>query len=136
MRVPSWFDPRAGALGALLMASLVALINASHGPLAAATSAGKQAVYTFFFGGLILRFCERLAKRPGSRARVLALAVAIPSIITICLIYLVHSLRGTPEPLFSTAGVAAIGVPSFILWSRKTRAECEQADRPDFDANS
>ena len=57
MKTPSWFDPRAGAAAALVMGSLVALINASHGALATATAAGKQAVYTFFFAGLITQFC-------------------------------------------------------------------------------
>jgi len=52
---PSWFDPRAGAGGALLMGTLVALVNAPHGALPAATSAGKQALYTFFFGGFIVQ---------------------------------------------------------------------------------
>ena len=68
MKTPSWFDPRAGLAGALVMGSLVALINVSHGPVAAATSAGKQAVYTFFFGGLIMQVCARLAARSGLEA--------------------------------------------------------------------
>jgi len=128
MKTPRWFDPRAGALAALLMGSLVAVINASHGLLPAALSAGKQAVYTFFFGGLIVQLCTWLASRPGGRARVLAGAIAVPSVITIVLIYLVHSLRGTPEPLLSTAAVAGIGVPSFVLWARKRRGENEIAE--------
>jgi len=103
------------------MGSLVALINASHGLTAVATSAGKQAVYTFFFGGLIMQFCARLAARPGPRGPVLAMAIGLPSVVTICLIYLVHNLRGTPEPLLSTAAVACIAVPSFVAWSRKVR---------------
>ncbi|MCP5058379.1 MAG: hypothetical protein GY937_16875 [bacterium] len=121
MKTPSWFDPRAGFWGALVMGSLVALINASHGYAAAATSAGKQAIYTFFFGGLIIQLCARLAARPGRQAPILAVAIGVPSVVTIFLIYLVHNLRGTPEPLLSTAAVACIAVPSFTVWSRKIR---------------
>ncbi len=127
MKTPSWFDPRAGAGGALVMGSLVALINGSHGAVAAATSAGKQAIYTFFFGGLIMQVCARLAARPGARGPVLATAVVVPSVVTIALIYLVHSLRGTPEPILSTAAVACIAVPSFVLWARRIRGALDGA---------
>ncbi|MAE97230.1 MAG: hypothetical protein CL910_21475 [Deltaproteobacteria bacterium] len=125
-KVPSWFDPRAGLFGALLMGSLVAAINVSHGATAAATSAGKQAVYTFFFGGLIVQVCSRLASREGGRLAVVGTAIAVPSLITIVLIYLVHSLRGTPEPLLSTAGVATLAIPSFSVWAWRIRASAEE----------
>ena len=127
MKVPSWFDPRAGAAGALLMGTLVAAINASYGAQPAAIAAGKQAIYTFFFGGLIVQFCAWLSARPGARAKVLGVAIAVPSVITVVLIYFVHTLRGTPEPILSTLGVATIAIPSFVLWARRTRAETEAA---------
>ena len=128
VKVPSWFDLRAGIVGSLVMGSMVAAINLSHGPTAAAISAGKQAVYTFFFGGLIMQFCAWLAARRGARLRVVGVAIAVPSLITLVLIYLVHSLRGTPEPLLSTAGVATLAIPSFSLWAWRTRAGFEGAD--------
>lgn len=127
MTTPSWFDPRAGALGALVMGSLVALVNAPHGAGAAATSAAKQAVYTFFFGGFIVQLCHSLASRPGPRAGVLAVAIVLPSIITAVLIVLVHGLRGTPEPMLSTAVVLAIGAPSFVILALRKRRELEGA---------
>ena len=122
-RIPSWFDLRAGIVGSLIMGSMVAAINFSHGPTAAAISAGKQAVYTFFFGGLIMQFCAWLAARGGARFRVVGVAIVVPSIITIVLIYLVHSLRGTPEPLLSTVPVAIASPLGFTFWSRRVRRE-------------
>lgn len=126
LAVPSWFDGRAAIGGALLMSSVVALVNSPHGATAMATSAAKQFAYTFFFAGLIMRFCTWLAERPGPRAWIVATGIVIPSVITIVLIYFVHSLRGTPEPIISTMAVAMIAVPSFTMWSFRTRREHEE----------
>ena len=76
------FDLRSAIYAALLMGGIVWWINASHGLLLSTTAAFKQAVYTFFMGGVIMRFCERLALRPGPAGVVLATAVVLPSIIT------------------------------------------------------
>ncbi len=127
LTVPSWFDVRAAILGALLMSSIVALVNSPHGASAMATSGAKQFVYTFFFAGLIMRFCTWLAERPGPRARIVATAIVVPSLITVVLIYFVHSLRGTPSPIASTAAVATIAIPSFTMWSFRTRRERDEA---------
>ena len=107
------------------MGSIAALINSSHGAVPAAISGGKQAVYTFFFGGLIVQLCTRLASREGPRAQVLAIATAIPFLITVALISVVHSLRGTPEPIFTIAAVGMLGFPSFAIWAKRTRDEIE-----------
>jgi hypothetical protein len=109
------------------MGSLAALINSSHGALPAAIAGGKQALYTFFFGGLIVQLCTRLASRPGPRAPVLAIAIAVPFLITVALITVVHSLRGTPEPLLTIGVVVMLGLPSFMILARRARAGSEQA---------
>ena len=53
------FDVRSGLFGAAIMSGLVWWINASHGAWPATTAAVKQAAYTFFFGGLIMRVLQR-----------------------------------------------------------------------------
>jgi len=61
---------------------------------------------------------------------VLAVAITIPSIITAVLIYGVHGLRGTPEPILSTAAVVVIGVPAFVILALRKRRELEGAAEP------
>jgi hypothetical protein len=119
-RVLSCFDLRSGIGGAAVMSVLVLCLNASHGVWPAATAALKQAAYTFLFGGLIVRLCKSLATRRRVAARLrMALATAIPSVITIVLVYAVHSLEGTPEPLLSTVPAAVLGPPSFAVFARR-----------------
>lgn len=120
-RLREAFDLRSGIFAALLMGGIVWIINAGHGPLPATTAALKQASYTFFMGGLIMRFCERLALRRGPAGWVLATAVILPSIVTVGATFFVHSLRGTPEPVASTIPVALISLPTFTGWVLQTR---------------
>jgi hypothetical protein len=127
MKRLDWFDPRAAVWGAALMGSVAALINAVHGGFAAAVAGGKQALYTFFFAGLIMQLCTRLASRPGPRRRVLAEAIGIPFAVTFGLISLVHGLRGTAEPVLTIGAVLLMGLPSFTLWAIKTRDGVESA---------
>ncbi len=114
-------------MAALVMGSFAALVNSAHGVVPAATAGGKQAVYTFFFAGTIMQLCTRLASRPGRREPVIAVAVAIPFLVTVVLISIVHFLRGTPEPLLTVGVVATIGFPSFLIWARRTRDGLESA---------
>ncbi|MEO0604970.1 MAG: hypothetical protein AAF211_26300 [Myxococcota bacterium] len=54
-------DLRMAFAGAAFMGSLVFTVNAAHGAGPALVAATKQATYTFFFAGLVMRLCERLA---------------------------------------------------------------------------
>lgn len=116
-------DARSGLLGASLLAAIVWGINFPHGVLGASTAALKQFAYTFLMGGLIMRLCTRLslAKRPDVVA--LALAVGVPSLVTVCATFLVHNLRGTPEPLLSTLPAAILAPLGFYVWSRRVRRD-------------
>jgi len=116
-------DVRSGLVGATLLGAIVWLINSGHGALGASTAALKQFAYTFLMGGLIMRLCTRLALVPGRNARALALAVVVPSLVTVSATFLVHSLRGTPEPLLSTVPAAILSPLGFGVWSWRVRRD-------------
>lgn len=128
-RLREAFDFRSAIYAALVMGGIVWFINAGHGPLLATTAALKQASYTFFMGGLIMRFCERLARSRGPASLALAAAVILPCIVTIGATFFVHSLRGTPEPVASTIPVAVISLPTFTGWALKSRRNAASAGR-------
>ena len=132
MKVPPWFDLPMACLGALVSAVLVATINIDHGGLAAFTAALKQAFYAFFATGLILRFSQRLALRPVVRWFALTSAVVLPLLITFILLLVVHSLKGTAEPLYSTVpgtGLSLLGL-LLVTW-RTARATSGSGGRAD-----
>lgn len=106
---------------ALFLGIVVYAINFSHGALAALPAALKQFTYTFFVAGFILRLCETLSIHPGLGAFALPLAVLIPSAVAIGLTYLMHSLKGTPEPFYSTLPAILMALPSFSLWAWRSR---------------
>jgi hypothetical protein len=121
---PHWIDLRAGTAGGLVMGGAVGLANATHGLAGALTAGGKQALYTLLIGGLLARMCTRLSERPGPRHRVGAIAVTATGVLTLTLVFLLHSLRGTPDPVISTGVVACIAVPGFVFLSwRATQRE-------------
>jgi len=106
---------------ALFLGVVVYVINFSHGLLAALPAALKQAIYTFFVAGFILRLCENLAIQKSLGQLAFPLAVVIPSSIAIGLTYLLHSLKGTPEPFYSTLPTILMAFPSFSVWAWKKR---------------
>jgi len=130
VRVQDYFDARSGLFGAAIMSGLVWWINASHGIWPATTAALKQAAYTFLFGGLIMRLCGGLAAREGSVPWRVATATLIPSFITIGLVYAVHSMRGTPEPLWSTVPAAVLAPPAFAAFARRAARGAPESGVP------
>jgi hypothetical protein len=116
-------DYRAAVLGASLLGAVVYWINHEHGPALATTAALKQATYTFFVGGFIVKNNIKLALRWSQPAMAISIAVMVSTLLAVGLTFLVHSLKGTPEPLLSTLPTALIGPPGFavIAWhARKT----------------
>lgn len=114
-------DYGAAAAGATLLGSIVFALNRSHGAGAAAIAALKQATYTFFVAGLIVRNNQRLAHKLAAPLQSIALAVAVSSCLAIGLTFLVHSVRGTPEPVLSTLPTALLGPPSFLVLAWRAR---------------
>jgi len=112
--------------GALFLALAVWLINLEHGPIAALPAALKQAAYTYFVAGFITPLCETIAISFKTRWLALLLAVLIPSCIAIGLTLLVHTLKGTPEPLRSVLPTLLTAPPAFFWWGRRNRAERDE----------
>ena len=114
-------DYGAAAAGATLLGGIVFALNRSHGTGAAATAALKQATYTFFVAGFIVKNNERLARKLATPVSSIALAVAVSSCLAIGLTFLVHNLKGTPEPVLSTLPTALLAPPSFLVLARRAR---------------
>ena len=111
---PPWFDLPMACLGAAVSGAFVAWINIEHGLLPAATATLKQCLYAFVATGLILQFSRWLASRPLPRAIAASLAIGVP------LLYGVHSLKGTPEPLFSTVPGTLLSMIGLTLVTWRT----------------
>lgn len=102
---------------ALFLGVVVYAINYSHGALAALPAALKQAAYTFFVAGFILKVCENCILYVKPQPLAWSLAIIIPSSIAISLTYLLHSFKGTPEPFHSTLPTILMAPPSFSVWA-------------------
>ena len=103
-----WINYPAALAGAVIMGLVVGIINADHGWWPATTAALKQAAYTFFFGGLLIKLLETIVVYIKQMVPALIISVSVTTVVTVGLVYFVHNLRGTPEPFAST-------VPTIIL---------------------
>lgn len=115
------FDVKMGAIGALFMGTVVYIVNADHGFDQAIVASVKQASYTFIAGGLLMKLCENLSLLLKSPARSILLAVVVATTLSATLTFVVHSLKGTPKPVFSTLITIAFAVPGFWWWARRKR---------------
>ncbi len=102
---------------ALFLGLVVYAINFSHGALLALPAALKQAIYTFLVSGFIIRLCENLITRVRPMTLAWLLAILLPSAIAVGLTYIMHSLKGTPEPIYSTLPTLLITPPAFAVWA-------------------
>jgi hypothetical protein len=120
-QMDTYINYRMAIAGAVVLGGIVFYINASHGLLLATVAASKQAAYTFFAGGFITRFGEVLAIKWNSRWRSLVIAIIVPTVVAVGLTFLVHSLRGTPEPIHSTLPTLILSPIGFFLigWRRQ-----------------
>lgn len=102
---------------ALFLGLVVYAINFSHGALAALPAALKQATYTFLVSGFIVRLCENLINQVRPMVVAWPLAILLPSAVAVGLTFLMHSLKGTPEPFYSTLPTILITPPAFAVWA-------------------
>jgi len=89
-------------------------------------AAMKQATYTFFFGGVIMKSAERLATEISRRGLALVLACIVPSLVSITLTFTMHSMKGTPRPLESTIPTMFFVFPSTAVWGYMSRKKKEK----------
>jgi hypothetical protein len=104
------------------MGTIVWFINADHGFWPAMIAALKQAGYTFIVAGLFIRLLEYLATRIDNKILAITVSVVVTSLLTIGLVYIVHNLRGTPKPFYSTLAtiiLAPIGYLGLAIRKRK-----------------
>ncbi len=113
-----YFEFKIGFAGGIIMGIIVFIINynATSETIGASTAAIKQGIYTFFFGGSIMKICEIIAIRIPSKKMAIVLAILIPSFISLVLTFGVHSLKGTPLPIESTVPTAVFVIPSTAVW--------------------
>ena len=112
-----------GLAGALVMGTIVFFINWDHGIGPGLISAAKQSVYTFLAGGTMMRITENIAAYYKENFPALILAVLVPTIIAVTLTYLVHSLKGTPEPVNSTIPTLLLAPWGFLWWAMRKRRQ-------------
>lgn len=122
------FDPKRGLFGGIFMGSIIFLINANHGFWLAFSAMGKQAVYTFCFGGIFVKLSENLSIKFKRRRFAYAMATLLPATLAIFMTYAVHSLKGTPEPFNSTLPAIITAPPAFAVWGWKTRNRWEKEE--------
>ena len=104
------------------MGTIVWFINADHGFWPAMVAALKQAGYTFLVAGLFIRLLEYQVTHIDNKILAVAVSVLVTSLLTIGLVYLVHSLRGTPKPFYSTLAtivLAPLGYLGLAIRKRK-----------------
>lgn len=102
---------------ALFLGAVVYAINFSHGAIAAIPAALKQAAYTLLASGFIVRLCENLITKVRPMFIAWPLAILLPSAVAVGLTYFMHSLKGTPEPLYSTLPTLLVTPPAFAVWA-------------------
>jgi hypothetical protein len=129
-------DYKMGIAGSIVMAVVIFSINYFGKRIPAeyqdnllfwsSVAALKQATYTFFFGGIIMKGAERLATEISQRGVALTLACVVPSLVTITLTFTMHSLKGTPRPFESTIPTILFVFPSTAIWGYMNRRKLEK----------
>ncbi|MBB3700100.1 hypothetical protein KMW28_14985 [Flammeovirga yaeyamensis] len=114
---------RYGLAGALFLGVMVFSINyyKSDHLMLSLTAALKQAAYTFLFGGYVSALCERYTEK-----KKYILAVLLPSCIAIGATFLVHSLKGTPNPVLSTIPTMVFAPLGFYFIGFRKRKELQK----------
>jgi len=120
-----FFDFKIGFAGAVVMGIVVFSINyyGTKNLTGGLTAALKQATYTFFFGGTIMKICENVAVGIKKRKTALIAAVIVPSTVSLLLTFGMHNLKGTPKPLASTIPTAFFVIPSTAVWGMRKRKQ-------------
>ena len=114
-------DYPAAIAGATVLGSIVFIINYDYGYNSALVAAGKQATYTFFAGGYMVRLNQRLALSAHPAIVAVPAGVLCAGGLAVCLTYLLHSLKGTPEPLYSTLPTVILASLGFTFLGIRAR---------------
>ncbi len=96
------------------MGSVVAYINSDNGIFPASIAALKQAVYTFFIGGVIIKILDLIVNKIKKKAFAYLISITVATFLTTTMVYFVHCLKGTPKPLDSTIATVILAPPGYI----------------------
>jgi hypothetical protein len=118
-----FFDPKMGLIGGLFLATIVFFINIDHGIENALIAALKQGIYTFLAGGLMMRIAENLSVRYKNQNISILIAVFVPTILAVAFTFIIHSAKGTPEPLNSTIPTMIFAPLGFLWWVLRKRKQ-------------
>lgn len=116
----------AGMFGGSFLGSVVFYINYAHGAGPASIAAAKQFVYTFFFGGIFARLCEVLSLKMDKSFLAIINATVVCTILAGTATFIVHSLKGTPEPWLSTLPTLITSPPAFVVLGWWTQRHAEE----------
>ena len=119
----------AGLGGALFMGTIVWFINADHGFWPAMVAALKQAGYTFLVAGLFIRFLEYMVTHIDDKVLAILVSVVVTSLLTIGLVYIVHSLKGTPKPFYSTLATILLAPFGYLGLAIRKRKKADREKR-------
>ncbi len=118
-----YFDPKMGFGGGLFLAIIVFFINYDHGVSEALIAALKQGLYTFLAGGTMMRISENLSIRFKPAFTSILAAVVIPTVLAVSFTFIIHSAKGTPEPLNSTIPTMIFAPLGFLWWAIRKRKQ-------------
>lgn len=107
------------------MGGTVFCVNYNFGWALAGIAALKQAIYTFFLGGIFVRISEVLSTKTENKWLGVALGTLVASAITISAVYGMHVMKGTPLPYESTLPTVFFAPPGFIVlsWMYRTKMD-------------
>ena len=116
-----YIDYPSAIAGAAIMGMVVGIINGDHGFWPAFTAALKQAAYTFLFGGILIKLLYMLVVRIRPKILAVSLSTLAVSALTIVLVFIVHSMKGTPKPFYSTLPTIIFAPPGFfgLAWRKR-----------------
>lgn len=107
------------------MGSVVGYINSDYGAILATIAAMKQAIYTFFVGGIIIKILDIIVNSIKNKTLAYFTAIIIASLLTIGMVYIVHSMKGTPKPFESTIPTIILAPPGYIYLAKLKRNHAE-----------
>jgi len=121
LTITKYINLKTGFIGGVFLGTMVYWINADFGWQLAGTAALKQGIYTWFFGGAIVKLCETISTRGERKWLNIIKGAATASLIAITAILIVHHFKGTPRPFYSSLPVMILAPLSFIAIGYRAR---------------
>lgn len=130
--IGKFIDFPSAVAGAVIMGLIVGAINFSHGSWPALTAAMKQAAYTFLFGGMLIKLLYSMTGRIKDRVSGVLISSIAVSLLTILLVFLLHSMKGTPKPFESTIPTIILAPPGFLAlaWRKRNISTAKKSKMP------